>query len=228
MKKLVLCALLLTASHALKATEVLNMNDSLLKPCQKSPVNDMKADDSEIWIEFEDEFTATKESVLEKLQSTPGVTHLGLSSQYLGDEVLKEISESDSITNVRYVYLSQFGLTDEGVASLRNFSPLYELCLSKNKKLTSQGLASVPLSEMRGLWLNFIGLNNTDLELLLTAPKLEELYVAGSNLDHSALPVLEQFSSLKVLDVSYNNFLAQDLSSLSSTLPNTKILNRSS
>lgn len=229
MKKLILCAFLLTTSHALKATEVLSMNDSLPKTCQKSlPANSMHADDSEVWIEFEGEFTATKETALEKLKSTPDVTHLGLSSQYLGDEVLKEISESGSITNVRYVYLSQFGLTDEGIASLKNFPPLYELCLSKNSKLSSQGLSSITLDEMKGLWLNFIGLNNDALEFLLTAPKLEELYIAGSNLGDSALPILKQFSDLKFLDVSYNNFSAEDLSSLSSALPNTNIINRQS
>jgi Leucine-rich repeat (LRR) protein len=177
----------------------------------------------EIWADMDSVGSGTDE-LYKALLGQPKATHLSLPTRSLGDDVLGMLS---NFPHFQHLYLKENCFTDKSAIHLKNFRCLKEIDLSRNY-ITSAGLHSLPLEQIEVLGLNFLQVNDKAfLERLSAAPRLKELYVAGASLDESNTEILVRSSSLKRLDISYNNFEKKTIQKLQELNPSLYIINNS-
>ena len=175
--------------------------------------------------------TKITDSTLQLLNHLPSLDSVDIGFAQVTDSGISQLA----LPNLKELSIGGNKLTDAGLQALRQMPALTSLDVSGAQRtdsglwsvsLTESGMEAIAtLKELRHLRLNGVAVSARGLEKLKGLRKLERLDLQScARINDDALPVLEAFQALRVLDVTASAMTEKSVADLRKAKPGMQVL----
>ena len=151
------------------------------------------------------------------------VYHVMLFGSTISDADLAELAESEALAGIKELNLGKTQISDDGLASLSNFSELEVLWLQFTA-ISDAGLAHVAETrQLRSLDLRDVPVTDKGMAHLAQLPNLDRVDLSGTKITDAGLVHLSELKSLRSLRLGETAVTDAGVRRLQLALPNCEI-----